>query len=72
MSSDIYNQTLFLAKRYITKQNKNMMPISAEERLAVTLHFLATGGSFENLKFSTVIASTTISEIVIGTCIVLH
>ncbi|XP_018804797.1 PREDICTED: uncharacterized protein LOC108978796, partial [Bactrocera latifrons] len=42
--------------------------ISAENRLAITLRFLATGNSFEDLKFSTAISAQAIGKIVIETC----
>lgn len=69
MSSDVYFELLNMLRPYITKQNTNMrQAISANERLAVTLRFLATGRSFEDLKFSSIISPTTISEIVMETC----
>lgn len=39
--------------------------IPANERLAVTLRYLATGRSFEDFKFSSIISPTTISMIII-------
>ncbi|KAL4084671.1 hypothetical protein QTP88_027598 [Uroleucon formosanum] len=53
----------------ITKQDTVMRKaISPTERLATTLRFLATGRSFEDLKFSTAIAPQTISSIILETC----
>lgn len=43
-------------------------PISPYDRLAVTLRFLASGNSFEDLKFLTAIAPQTIVKFVIETC----
>lgn len=43
-------------------------PISPEERLSLTLRFLASGQSFEDLKFLTAIAPQTIAIIVMETC----
>lgn len=69
MSSDTYCELLNMLRPYITKQKTNMREaISANERLAVTLRFLATGRSFEDLKFSSIISLTTISKIVLETC----
>lgn len=42
--------------------------ITQSERLSVTLRFLATGNSFEDLKFSSYMAPNFISKIVIETC----
>lgn len=69
MNIDIYNQLLCMVAPFITKKNTNMREsISANERLAVTLRYLATGRTFEDLKFSSIISPTTISLIVIETC----
>ena len=46
--------------------NKNS--ISLEERLALTLRFLASGNSFADLKFLSGISSSTISIIIVDTC----
>jgi len=42
--------------------------ISAEERLIATLKFLATGRSYEHLKFSTCISAPSLSFIIPETC----
>jgi hypothetical protein len=42
--------------------------ISAEARLAATLGYLATGRSFEDLKFSTGISAPSLSSIIPETC----
>ncbi|XP_022179309.1 uncharacterized protein LOC111039946 [Myzus persicae] len=69
MSDVIYNQLLIMLRPFITKMDTNMRDsISANERLAVTLRYLVTGRSFEDLKFSSIISPTTISMIVIETC----
>lgn len=53
----------------IAKMDTNMREcIPPNQRLALTLKYLATGRSFEDLKYSAVIAPTTISEIVVETC----
>jgi len=69
MSDVIYNKLLNMLRPFITKMDTNMRDsIPANERLAVTLRYLATGRSFEDLKFSSIISPTTISIIVIETC----
>lgn len=53
----------------IQKQTTIMRePISPFHRLAATLRFLASGNSFEDLKFLTAIAPQTIGKIVMETC----
>lgn len=42
--------------------------IPSEERLIATLRFLATGRSYEDLKFSTGIAAQTLGYIIPETC----
>jgi hypothetical protein len=43
-----------MVKPYVTKQNTSTRAsVSPEERLIATLRFLATGRSYEDLKFST-------------------
>lgn len=54
---------------FITKQTTHLRnPISAEDRLMVTLRFLATGESYSSLQYSTRIPQCTISSIVPETC----
>jgi len=54
---------------YIKKKDTNMRSaIPANLRLSTTLRYLATGQSFEDLKFTTAIAPQTLSKIIIVTC----
>ncbi|XP_008185984.1 uncharacterized protein LOC103310221 [Acyrthosiphon pisum] len=54
---------------HITKQDTIMrQAIPAEQRLIATLRFLATGRSYEDLKFSTGIAAQTLGYIIPETC----
>lgn len=47
----------------------NLRPsISPHERLTATLRFLATGRSYEDLKFSTLISPQALGQIIPETC----
>jgi len=46
--------------------------ISSHERLTATLRFLATGRSYEDLKFSTIISPQALSSIIPETCEVIY
>ena len=60
---------LELLEPKIKKQDTVMRAaISAEERLFATLRFLATGRSYEDLKFSTCISAPSLSFIIPETC----
>lgn len=60
---------LDLVSPIISKQDTKMREsISAEERLITTLRYLATGRSFEDLKFSTGISSPSLCKIIPETC----
>ncbi|KAK4876884.1 hypothetical protein RN001_009390 [Aquatica leii] len=72
MSATTFNKLLSMVKPFIQRQNSNTREcITAEERLAVTLRYLATGRYFEDLKFSAIISPSAISKAVIETCEVL-
>lgn len=52
MDSTTFERLLSMVKEGLTKQRTAMRePISPEERLIATLRFLATGRSYEDLKF---------------------
>lgn len=69
MDEQLFQHLIALVSPYIIKQDTIMRKaISPADRLSVTLRFLATGNSFEDLKFSSCMAATTISEIVEETC----
>lgn len=69
MENHTFYELLNLVKPFIEKQNTVMREsISAEERLVATLRFLATGRSYEDLKFSCAISAQAIGRIIPETC----
>ncbi|CAH2008365.1 unnamed protein product [Acanthoscelides obtectus] len=69
MSISTYDFLLSKVNRRLTKITTNYRsPISAEERLVVTLRYLATGLSFRSLAFAFRMGKSTVSNIVFETC----
>lgn len=69
MDSNSFNLLLELVRAKITKQDTILREaISAEERLTITLRYLATGNSYEDLKFSSAISPQSIGNIIPETC----
>ena len=69
MENHLFHQLLNLVRPHIEKQNTVMREsISAEERLVATLRFLATGQSYEDLKFSSAISAQASGKIIPETC----
>ncbi|KAM3936839.1 uncharacterized protein RB166_001486 [Leptodactylus fuscus] len=69
MSIPTFDHLLSDLRPAITSHNTNMRQcITAEERLIITLRFLATGNSFVSLHFEFLLADSTISKIVRHTC----
>ena len=69
MDEETYEMLLSLVTPYIAKQNTCMRSaISPHERLSATLRFLATGRSYEDLKFSTCISPQALGRIIPETC----
>ena len=63
MNTETFTELIEKLRSYITKRTTIMRkPISPEEKLAVTLRFLATGESFESLSFLFRIHHSTIAE----------
>jgi hypothetical protein len=57
MDSELFQHLLNLISPRIEKKNSVMRnAVSAEERLSVTLRYLATGNSYQDLKFSIAIS----------------
>ncbi|XP_069605173.1 uncharacterized protein [Ranitomeya imitator] len=69
MSQDSFRYLLRLVEGAITRQDTQLRrSISAEERLLVTLRFLATGETLRSLHFQFRIGVSTLSRIVADTC----
>jgi hypothetical protein len=69
MDNDTYRSLLKLVRNKISKQTTNMTnSISAEERLTATLRYLATGNSYEDLRFNTGISPQSIDKVIPEFC----
>ncbi|XP_069802778.1 uncharacterized protein [Dendropsophus ebraccatus] len=69
MTVDLFDKLLHLVRADLTFQNTAMRrTICAEERLLITLRFLATGESYASLLFQSQVGKSTISGIVKCTC----
>lgn len=69
MKERTFIKLLQMVEPLLRRQNTNMREcISVQERLALTLRYLATGRNFEDLKFSVIMSPATISEAIIETC----
>ncbi|XP_011858851.1 PREDICTED: uncharacterized protein LOC105556374 [Vollenhovia emeryi] len=65
MQEEVMEELLILVRPYIEKKDTVMREaISPRMRLSVTLRYLATGNSFQDLAFSTRIAPNTLSQII--------
>jgi len=69
MDEETYTYLLSLVSNTIQKQNTIMRKcISPHERLTATLRFLATGRSYTDLQYSTIIPKPALSKIIPETC----
>ena len=69
MSDENVQYLIAKVKPLIAKQDTVMRnAITPEARIAATLRFLATGRSFEDLKFSTIISPQALGKITLETC----
>lgn len=69
MDMTSYENLLKLVTPYIQKKDTVMRKaISPHERLTATLRFLATGRSYKDLEFTTIIAKQSLSRIIPETC----
>lgn len=73
MDEKTYLELLSMVTPIIKKEDTVMRKsISAHERLSVTLRFLATGRSYKDLKFSSVISPQALGKIIPETCQALY
>ncbi|KAL5246308.1 hypothetical protein ACI65C_013716 [Semiaphis heraclei] len=69
MDEETYFELLQLVTPLIVKQDTHLRKsITPHERLTATLRFLATGCSYEDLKFTTIISPQLLGEIIPVTC----
>lgn len=69
MDGDSFDELLSLVTPFIQKQDTMMREsISPLQRLSITLRYLATGNTFEDLKFISAISPQSIGRIVMETC----
>ncbi|CAD7078115.1 unnamed protein product [Hermetia illucens] len=69
MDSETYNELLRKVSPFIKKQDTIMRDaISPNERLSATLRFLASGQTFEDLKFLTAISPQSLGVLIMETC----
>ena len=69
MSDENVQYLIAKVKPLIAKQDTVMRnAITPEARIAATLRFLATGRSFEDLKFATIVSPQALGKIIPETC----
>ncbi|KAF6207432.1 hypothetical protein GE061_018675 [Apolygus lucorum] len=73
MTEDCFEDILGRISPEIEKQSTAMREsITSKERLAATLQFLASGRSYENLKFSCAISPQSLGKIIPETCTAIY
>jgi hypothetical protein len=72
MDEDTFMELVNRVTPYVKKSDTNMRQAITQERLAVTLRFLATGETFQSLQFATRISSRTMSDIIPEMCSVIY
>lgn len=69
MDFDSFEELLAMVAPFIEKKNTLMRnAVSARERLIATLRFLASGQTYEDLKFSCIISPQLMSTMIPETC----
>lgn len=69
MTEETYLELLHKVSSRIKKNDTNMrQAITPHERLTATLRFLATGRTYEDLKFTTLISPQSLGKIIPETC----
>lgn len=70
MDAGTYEELLVLVSPLIIKKDTVMRAaITPHERLTATLRYLATGRTFEDMKFSVIISAQALSQIIPETCL---
>lgn len=73
MDENTYLELLKAVTPFIIKKNTHLREaISPHERLTVTLRYLATGRSYEDLKFSAAISAQSLGQIIPETCTAIY
>ena len=73
MSKERFDHLLSLVREKITKKNTIMREaISAEERLVITIRYLSSGMSQQDLCYSFRVGRTTVSNIIKETCVAIY
>ncbi|XP_050310828.1 putative nuclease HARBI1 [Anthonomus grandis grandis] len=73
MDEATYLELLQLVTPLIAKQNTHLREaISPHEKLTATLRFIATGRSYEDLKFSVIISPQSLGQIIPETCAAIY
>ncbi|XP_050307342.1 uncharacterized protein LOC126747932 [Anthonomus grandis grandis] len=73
MDCTTFDNLLQVLEQYLVKEDTVMrMAIPPNERLMATLRFLATGRSYEDLKFSTAISPQALGYIIPETCKIIY
>ena len=68
MSPERFDHLLSLIRQKIEKEYKVRLPISAEERLAATLRYLASGDSKQSISYQYKMGKSTINGIIDEVC----
>ncbi|KAL4701891.1 hypothetical protein ACJJTC_004675 [Scirpophaga incertulas] len=69
MDKETFYQLLELVRPFITKRDTHLrQAVSAEERLLVTLRYLASGTCYKDLRYNSIISHQLLSEIIPETC----
>lgn len=69
MDQETYHKLLSVVEPLVTKQDTCMRKsVTAHERLTATLRYLATGRSYEDLKYSTAVSAQALGHIIPETC----
>jgi hypothetical protein len=72
MDNETYLHLHLVAPHIRKSDNAMIRTVTPHERLSVTLRFLATGRSYEDLKFSAVISSQSLGVIIPETCAAIY